>query len=71
MDGNILVNGILASTYASFDHDLAHIAMFPMQWIPDIMKLIFGQDNGSPVYVHTVKHFGRYLLPQEQFMKKN
>ena len=31
-DGNIVVGGILASCYASFDHDLAHLAMVPMQW---------------------------------------
>ena len=34
MEGNIIVDGVLASCYASFDHDLAHIAMAPMQWIP-------------------------------------
>ena len=28
-EGNIVVDGVLASCYASFDHDLAHIAMVP------------------------------------------
>ena len=29
-DGNIVVDQILASCYASFDHDLAHLMMMPM-----------------------------------------
>ena len=30
-EGNIVVDGVLASCYASFDHDLAHITMAPIQ----------------------------------------
>ena len=30
MKGNIVVDGVLASCYASFDHDLAHFVMTPM-----------------------------------------
>ena len=29
MEGNIIVDGVLASCYVSPDHDLAHIAMTP------------------------------------------
>ena len=54
-----MVNGILASAYASVDHDLAHMSMFPMQWIPHTIKWIFGEDNG---YVTLVKPLGRCLL---------
>ena len=36
-----MVDGILASCYASFDHDLAHIAMTPIQWFPEIIEGIF------------------------------
>ena len=71
IEGNIVVNGVLASTYASFDHDLAHIAMFPIQWIPNIIQWIFGQDNGTPAYVTIAKHFGRYFLPLEKLIEKN
>ena len=31
MEGNIIVDGVLASCYASVDHDLGHIAMVPMR----------------------------------------
>ena len=31
MEGNIVVDGVLASTYAAFDHDLAHTALLPVR----------------------------------------
>ena len=65
MEGNIMVDGILSSCYASFDHDLAHFAMIPMQWFPQMIKWIFGEDNGSPIYVNIVKGLGRLGLPFE------
>ena len=37
-DGNIVVEGVLASCYASFDHGLAHFVMTPMQWYPQIIR---------------------------------
>ena len=43
---NIVVDRILASCYASFDHDLAHIAMTPMKLFPELMEWIFGDNNG-------------------------
>ena len=69
MEGYIIVDGVLASCYASFDHDLAHIAMAPMQWIPKIMEFIFGEDNGSSGYVKMAKGFGRWMLPTGQLSK--
>ena len=62
-DGNIVVDGVLASCYASFDHDLAHFSMIPIQWYPDMIEWIFGINNGSPEYVNIAKGFGRYVLP--------
>ena len=50
-----MVDGILASCYASSDHDKAHFAMAPIQWFPEMIHLIFGRDDGSPAYVNTVK----------------
>ena len=58
-EGNIVVDGVLASCYASFDHDVANIAMTPMQWYPEILELIFGVKNGSPGYVDLAKKLGR------------
>ena len=51
MNGNIVVDGILASCYASFDHDLANITMTPMQLYPEIFNWIIGEDKKSPGYI--------------------
>ena len=48
MDGNIIVDSILASCYAYFDHDVANIGMTSMQWYPEIMDWIIGKDKESP-----------------------
>ena len=69
MEGDIAVDGVLASCYASFDHDLAHIAMTPMQLFPDILGWIFGEDNGSSNYAKVAKEFGRWMLPTMPLFK--
>ena len=65
MEGTILVDGVFASCYASFDHHLAHIAMTPIHWFPGVIKWIFGwdQSKGSPTYVNILKDFGKWLIP--------
>ena len=63
MEGTVLVDGVLASCYASFDHHLAHIAMTPIRWFPGVMEWIFGWDNGSPAYVNIIKDFGKWIIP--------
>ena len=65
MEGNLLVNDIVASCYAKFDHDLAHNVMKPIQWYPAIMKWIFGVDDMSPIYVTTAKEVGKWFLPND------
>ena len=50
MDGNIIVDGVLASCYATVDHDFGHIAMGPLRWFPGTMGWIFGEDDGLSVY---------------------
>ena len=62
-DGNILVDGVLASCYASYDHDLSHFAMTPMQWFPEILQWAFGMNKAYPIYVNIAKEFGRWILP--------
>ena len=69
VEGNIVVDGVLASCYGSFDHDLAHISMKPVQWFPETMEWIFGLDDISPVYVDIAEHFGRFMLPHCQLFK--
>ena len=66
-DGNIMVNGILASCYAEFHHDLAHIVMTPMQRFPELLQWLFGENTGIPVFVTTAKVLGFLLWPQDAF----
>ena len=64
-----MVDGVLASCYASFDHDLAHLTMTPVQWFPDIIGWIFGEEKESLAYVDIAKELGRWLLPYGQLLK--
>ena len=65
-----MVDGVLTSCYGSVDHDLAHITMMPMQWFPEIMKSIIGDDNENSVYVKIDQLFGEFTLPYSQFYKR-
>ena len=62
-EGNILVDDVLASCYASTHHDLAHIGMTPMRIFPSIMEWTFGQDDGSSVYIKLNEEFAKFLTP--------
>ena len=53
MEGNIVVDGVLASCYASVSHDLAHIGMTPIRWFPRVLEWFLGQDDISSAYVNT------------------
>ena len=61
-----MVDGVLASCYASFDHDLAHFGMRPLQWFSQIMPLSFADDDLS-TYMMTIKKLGRLILPPGHF----
>ena len=67
MEGRIIVNGVLASCYADFPHDLAHTVMIPMQRLADAMGYIFGEDTGFSIFVSTAREFGFALLPKGHF----
>ena len=58
-----MVDGVLASCYAFPDHDLAHFGMMPILLFPEMTVWIFGDDNGSPVFVEIVKYIGEVMLP--------
>ena len=58
-EGNIVVDGVLASCHAFVDHDMAHFTMIPMQWYRGIMEWIFGNSNGFPGYVNIANDLGR------------
>ena len=62
-EGNIVVDGVLASCYASFDHDLEKIAMTPLQWLPGMIEWIFGWDNDIPGYIKATISVGTYVMP--------
>ena len=65
MEGNIIVDGVLASCYPFSDHDLAHYGMTPLRWFSDIMEMIFGEDKGFSVYVKTTEDLGRWVFPKK------
>ena len=65
-EGNIIVDDILASCYASANHELAHFAMTPIIWFPETLKWIFGEGNGFSTYVKILEEFGKLMLPEEQ-----
>ena len=54
MEGNIIVDGVLASCYADYDHDMAHFAVSPMAWVPGLIEAIFSIQNDSPSYAKLV-----------------
>ena len=66
VEGNIIVDGILASCYTISDHDLAHLAMTPIRWFPKITDWIFGENNGTPGYVGIAESLGRWVMPNGQ-----
>ena len=61
MEGNILVDGVLASCYASVDHDSAHVFMKPLLWFPSIMDLLLGEEKSMHGYVAILEHVARML----------
>ena len=59
-----MVDGVLASCYATVDRDIAQILMKPIQWYPDVIELVFGDDNGVSAYVNVANTIGRWFLLQ-------
>ena len=69
MEGNIMVDGVLASCYPSIDHNLAHFGMTPLRslrWFPEIIKWMFGEDTGFQVSVGIAEQLRKWILPNEQ-----
>ena len=62
MEGRV-VDGVLASCYASTYHDLAYIGMVPLQSVSKVMAWIFGNDNGNLVYAKLAEDFGTLVAP--------
>ena len=66
MEGNIIIDGVLASCYPSGHHDVAHITMAPIRLFPRILDIIFGEDKGVQGYVRIAEDVGGWLLSQQQ-----
>ena len=66
MEGNIVVDGVLASCYASFDHTLSHTGMTHMRWFPKIMEFTFGEENGIQGFAQIAEGLDKWLLPFQQ-----
>ena len=62
-EGNIVIDGMLASCYAFSDHNLAHITVTPMLWFPEMIEWIFGMEKVSQGYVNILTDLGKLLLP--------
>ena len=64
-----MVDGVLASCYGSFHHDMAYVAMSPIQWYPELIGWIFSEENGSPGYVEMARSLGTLMLPYNLLFK--
>ena len=62
VEGNIVVDGVLASCYAGYDQSLAHFAMKPLGWFPEIVDWFFGDDIANPAFVNIIGDLGSWLL---------
>ena len=60
-EGNILVDGVLASCYASAAHDVSDLGVTPMRWFPNIIEWIFGDDNEYQGYIKIAKELGNWV----------
>ena len=69
MEGNIMVDGVLASCHVSINHDTTHLATMPVRLFPKIMDWIFSDENGSSVFGEIAKQFGKSVLPNGQLFE--
>ena len=63
MEGDIVVDGVLSSCYASVHHDVAHITMTPLRWFPEFTKGLMGEDGGFAVYAKMAELFEGLIPP--------
>ena len=64
-EGNIMVDDVLASCYASVGHELAHVGMMPIRWFPGMVQWAFGVDNWYSAFAKTTKDLCESGFPHE------
>ena len=62
-----MVDGVLASCYAEYPHDVSHLTITPFQKFPVVMEWIFGNDPGLPIYVGDAKKLSTLIMPNGQY----
>ena len=62
LKGNIIVDEVLASCYASAPHDLGHFGMTPIRLLPDITDWIMGHDEEFSAYITIFQECMEWLL---------
>ena len=67
MEGNIVVDGVLASCYALIQHDVFHVVAAPIRWFPEMTNWIFGENNRFAGYTDVLIDLAR-LLPYGQII---
>ena len=59
-EGNIVIDGVLASCYSEYDHYGSHIVTAPFRWFPGILEWIFGDDNGFQTAARIAQEFSNF-----------
>ena len=63
LEGNIVVDGVLASCYTSVNHDLGHLATAPIRWFPRMMEWVVGECNGLTIFANIAEEIGIWIVP--------
>ena len=59
LGGTIIVDGVLASCYATVQYDVGHIVMTPLRWFPRMTEWILGD---TTTFVNMAEDLGRLVL---------
>ena len=71
MEGNIIVDEVLASCYASSDHDLVHSATVLVRYFPELIMWIFGEENGFASHPKVMQHMSKWYMPNNHLYEWN
>ena len=66
MEGNIVVDRVLASCYPFIDHDLAHMSLSPVRWFPELIMWIMSEENGFLGFVKIAEDLGSWVMSNAQ-----